>query len=395
MKMGITLERKFMNDVFITGAGRFMPNEPVSNDEMEDILGLVGDKPSRYRRMILRNNGIKQRYYARLDGEQTHINEELAANAVNDLLSKTETTLDDIEMLAACTTAPDVMMPGFASMVHGRLGGKPMEIMTAAGICCSSMMAFKAAYNALKCGDHQNAIVVGSELFTPLMKASRFKKESEVDDERDSENNSFKFFNADFLRWMLSDGAGAVLLETTPRKGQLALRVDWVRLRSYANEYPTCMYMGTSKTDNLQPSDTYLSYDNHADAEAAGLFVLRQDTKLLPIGLVGSIVEEARRLKEEGLIVPDEIDHILPHLSSMYLGKSMYEEYVKAGVDLPKERWFTNLPTKGNTGAASIFIMLEEALNSGLFKEGETVLTMVPESGRFSVSYAHFTCVRG
>lgn len=60
---------------------------------------------------------------------------------------------------------------------------------------------------------------------------------------------------------------------------------------------------------------------------------------------------------------------------------------------IPEDRWFTNLRTKGNTGAASIFIMLEEAFNSGKFRPGDRILLMVPESGRFSVSFVHLTCV--
>jgi 3-oxoacyl-[acyl-carrier-protein] synthase-3 len=382
-----------MHQVFITGAGAYLPNDPVSNDEMEAVLGQINSQPSRYREKILDRNGIKQRYYALKDGKQTHLNEELAANAIKDLFARTKTTINDIEMLVAGTTVPDTILPSFASMIHGRLGGKPMEIVSGAGICCSSMIAFKAAVNALRCGDHNNAIAVGSDLSSSGMKASRFTRESEVGDQRETENDSFKYFNADFLRWMLSDGAGAWLLENKPRAGQLSLRVDWVRICSYANQYPTCMYMGTSKTRDLSPSDSYLSYDNYAKAEEAGLLIVRQDTQLLPVGLIGSIVKEAEKLKMEGLIVPERIDHFLPHLSSMVFFESLYNEIAKVGVEIPKNRWFTNLKTKGNTAAASIFIMLEEALNGGLFKDGETILIMVPESGRFMSCYVHLTCV--
>lgn len=59
----------------------------------------------------------------------------------------------------------------------------------------------------------------------------------------------------------------------------------------------------------------------------------------------------------------------------------------KGGGEIPEERWFSNLKSKGNTGAASIFIMLEELLYSGRLKEGDTILCMVPESGRFITSY--------
>ena len=67
----------------------------------------------------------------------------------------------------------------------------------------------------------------------------------------------------------------------------------------------------------------------------------------------------------------------------------------EAGLMIPETRWFTNLATRGNTGAASIYIMLEEAWSTGRFGPGEQVLLMVPESGRFSVSFVHLTCVDG
>ena len=53
----------------------------------------------------------------------------------------------------------------------------------------------------------------------------------------------------------------------------------------------------------------------------------------------------------------------------------------------------SNLETRGNTGSASIFIALEEAVRDGRFAPGETVLLAVPESGRFSFAFAHLTVV--
>jgi len=65
------------------------------------------------------------------------------------------------------------------------------------------------------------------------------------------------------------------------------------------------------------------------------------------------------------------------------------------GARVADEKWFTNLYTKGNTGCASIMIMLDDFLKSGRAKPGETVLCMVPESGRFNVAYLHFTVIDG
>ena len=50
---------------------------------MEDYLGMIDNKPSKARRIVLRNNGIVNRYYALEKGwNSTHSNAQLAAEAV-------------------------------------------------------------------------------------------------------------------------------------------------------------------------------------------------------------------------------------------------------------------------------------------------------------------------
>ena len=90
---------------------------------------------------------------------------------------------------------------------------------------------------------------------------------------------------------------------------------------------------------------------------------------------------------------PEDIDHFLPHYSSEYFRSRLYEAILKVGFDVPLERWFTNLTTRGNTGAASIYIMLDELIRSGAVKTGQRILCWVPESGRFSGCYFHLTAV--
>lgn len=110
--------------VYITDIATFLPNTPVSNEHMEELLGVVNQLPSRTRRIILRNNGIKSRYYA-IDpetGEITHTNAQLAAEAIRQLKPRPDFTLDQIECLSCGTSLPDQIMPGHAPMVHGELG---------------------------------------------------------------------------------------------------------------------------------------------------------------------------------------------------------------------------------------------------------------------------------
>jgi 3-oxoacyl-[acyl-carrier-protein] synthase-3 len=64
-----------MQGVYITKAAKFLPNDPISNDDMEDYLGMIDGVPSKGKGLTLRNNGIKTRYYA-IDkqGNSTHSN---------------------------------------------------------------------------------------------------------------------------------------------------------------------------------------------------------------------------------------------------------------------------------------------------------------------------------
>jgi len=109
-------------DVFITRMAKYLPNSPVSNDEMEEYLGKVAGSRSRAKSSILRSNGIKKRYYAiDKNGKSTHTNAEMTAEAVRGL-ENDNFSLNELEMLACGTGSADQLVPGHSSMVHGLLG---------------------------------------------------------------------------------------------------------------------------------------------------------------------------------------------------------------------------------------------------------------------------------
>ena len=124
-----------MRNVYINKVAVFLPNKPVSNEEMEDYIGLIGGKPSRVRSIVLKQIGIKTRYYG-LDKEHkiTHSNAQLAKEAVLRLFEESAVPTD-ISLLACGTSTPDQLLPSHASMVHGELGNFPMEIFSSAGVC--------------------------------------------------------------------------------------------------------------------------------------------------------------------------------------------------------------------------------------------------------------------
>lgn len=362
-----------------------MPNDPVSNEEMENVLGQVGGQASRGRAIVLRNNGIRSRYYAiDKDGTQTHSNAELVVEAINRLFPSGKAD-QDIDILSCGTSASDQALPSHTAMVHGLLD-QEMEIVSPSGACCSGVHALKYGFLAIRSGEAKKAIATGSELVSPMMRARNFESESKSKEELDE--NPYIAFEKDFLRWMLSDGAGAVLLSDEPT-GKVNLKVEWVESRSYAHRFETCMYSAGDKNED----GTLKSWKEFSPEEWLdnSVFAMKQDVKILRENIVKLGGEFLRDIVERRGLDVSTLDHFLPHLSSEFFRQPVLDQLAKDGMDIPAEKCFTNLSRIGNVGSASIYVMLDELVNSGNLKEGQKILLMIPESARFSYAYVLLT----
>jgi len=378
-----------MSEAYITRISKFLPNEAVSNDEMEQYLGYINGKPSKSKAIVLRNNGIKNRYYALTkEGVATHTNAEMAALAVKALFQNAPGELNKIDLLSCATSSPDQLMPSHGVMVHGYLPETDsVEVVSPSGVCCAGMHALKYAYMSVKLGDKKKAVSCASERLSPVLRADQF--EDEVQQLLKLEQNPYLAFEKDFLRWMLSDGAGAFLVENQPNPDALSLRIDWIEGCSYANEEEACMYMGADKeADGVLKSYKDFTQDEVLDKS---VFSIKQDVKLLGEKIVKLGFTKLKNILIEKGVSMDDVQYFLPHLSSYFFEKKIDDFFTENGIPIPKEKWFTNLADKGNVGAASIYMILEEVFNSGKLKKGEKILLAVPESSRFSYMFCLLT----
>ena len=204
--------------------------------------------------------------------------------------------------------------------------------------------------------------------------------------------NPLVAFEQEFLRWMLSDGAGAVLVEPEPR-GRTGCRCGSNGSRSS----PSPTSSSRACTGARARRRTARSSAGARPARSprrcsAGLFNLTQDIKLLgkeiSFRLVNGVFPKIRA--KHGL-APGDVRWFLPHYSSEIFRQELHDRFVEIDFPIPFEAWFTNLAEKGNTGSASIFIILEELVRSNRIAPGDTILCFVPESARFSAAYALLT----
>lgn len=371
--------------VYITSVGKFLPGDPISNPEMEEYLGFVHGRPSELGKFVLRQNKIKQRYYAMgKDGQTQYTNTKLAANAIRDAVEKSELSLHDIDYLATASTQGDLLVPGLASLVHGELKIPPIEIASFQSVCASSMMALKSAFLQVKTEEKKAAAVSGSEFSSRFFRPGFYEGTAEV------ESQGKVPMKAEFLRWTLSDGGGAVLLERRPNTHRPSLKIEWIDLCSYANRFASCMYAG-AETNDAEPKP-WSHYASPIAAAQQGAIALYQDFDLLK-EMIPVWASHYLQLVDAGRIRPNEIDWNLCHYSAHSLRVELIDILTKTGAMIPEEKWFTNLYSKGNTGSASLFIMLEELFNEHELMPGQKILCSVPESGRCVIAFMLLTVV--
>ena len=376
--------------VYINRTAGFLPGDPVSNEEMEEYLGFVGGNfRSKSKAIVLRNNKITTRYYA-IDkkGNSAYNNAQLTAEAIRKLESD-DFRLKDIQLLTCGTTSPDQVLPSHGSMVHGELANAPHEVITFSGSCCSGMNALKYAFMSIASGNTTNAVTTGSEKLSHWMKADNFREEAEK--LKRLETQPYLSFEKDFLRWMLSDGAAALLLTDHPNKEGVSLRLEWIEICSFANELETCMYFGGEKQESGELRG-WASFDQKDWLEKS-LFALRQDTRLLEANIARLGTKKLAENLEKHHITINEVDWYLPHISSEFFRSKVDEEMKKQHIFIPQEKWFINLTRVGNIGSASIFLALDELFASGKLQKGEKIVLSVPESARFSYATALLTVV--
>ncbi|ACA14753.1 3-Oxoacyl-(acyl-carrier-protein (ACP)) synthase III domain protein [Methylobacterium sp. 4-46] len=381
-----------MHHAYITNTSLFLPNRPVGNDEMEAVLGIAGSKPSALRPLILEKNGIKARHYA-IDpetGRATHTNAEMTAAAVRGLFAGEPEGLESLDFLACGTSSPDQVRPSHAVMVHGLLRSPPCEVASFEGMCVVGAQSLKSAQLMVATGEAESAVATGSEAASSFMRGSFFTPEFR-ERQIQLEKNPILAFEKDFLRWMLSDGAGAVLVRSKPDPARVSLRIEWVDVVSYAGEHDVCMYHGAVKDEdgrlvgyrNLPPETWH----------KASVFAFKQDVELLNEHMLALGARAYRTVKDRRRLDEDKVTYFLPHISSYFFKEQMLKHMGEYGLNIPESKWFMNLERVGNVGSASPYAMLDELFKSGRLRPGDQVLLFVPESGRFTMSYILLTAV--
>ncbi|MGB0373237.1 MAG: hypothetical protein ACPGN3_18055 [Opitutales bacterium] len=347
-------------EAYITTTGMYLPGSPRSNEEISNYMGTLEHEHD-VRRKVLRANGIKYRHYA-LDTNQECTSDvySMGARAALDCLRGSEEERVIPTFLGAGTTLAPETGPGIASRIHEKLstlydGLGGLEICSNSGICSASAQSLLNAIRAVKSGEHEAALSIGSEHASKILRSTFIRPPNDYCPGKAL--NKTRWFMSVFLRSMLSDGAGAFLVEGKPRHSGVSLKIDWMHSESFAHETERCMWL---------EAETLSLYQN---VEVLAKYMKPCVEKFVQNGL-------ARNAEKMG-----NFKWVLPHLSSFY-----FKRHLLGVLDGEDTQYWTNLETAGNTGAASIYIMLHAFLqeHSDTLCTGERILLFIPESGHFN-----------
>lgn len=367
-----------LRQAFITGTGAFLPGPPIGNAAMEDYLGRIGGRDSLFGKKALRWNGVESRHYALTpDGMALHTNAEMCARAVRAALDASGLSRGELGYLGAATTQGDLLVPGHAASVHAELGPGALEIASFQSVCCSSLMAAKAAWLQVAAGEHNVAAACAGEFSSRWFRPCFYEGTALVDAKGRLKPE------ADFLRFTLSDGAGAIVIAPQPRPG--GFRIEFIDIVSLADRFDPCMWAGAPVATRADLATSWAHVGPRAGFES-GSIALLQDFELLK-RVIRAWVGEYLRKVDEGRIVPAEVDHCLVHYSAKSLRAEIVDLLRDTAGMVPEEKWFSVLREQGNVGSASIWLMLDALAKSGQVRSGAKVLCVVPESGRALVGF--------
>lgn len=295
-----------MKQIKIIASGKHLPEKRVENQELEKKFNLDSD-------YIEKRTGIKVRYYA----EKETI-EELAIKATKDMLKKNKNIdKQSIDMIIVATTTPENYMPGIANKIQKELQIKECNAYDILAGCNGFITAFDIASTYIQTNRAKRILVVGVDILS-------------------------KYTNPEDIGTaiILSDGAGAVLLEGTEEE---KIYSSYITSREDNNEILKCN------------KNEYIFMNGKEIYKYA----------------VTEPVKHIKKLLEKTHTELEEIKYIIPHQSNKRIMTAIAN---RLKIDLSKI--YINIENIGNTFCASIPIAIDQMLENNLLKEGNKLLLL-------------------
>ncbi|OEK01307.1 3-oxoacyl-ACP synthase [Roseivirga sp. 4D4] len=316
----------------ITGVGHYVPENVVTNADLEKVMDTTND-------WIVERTGIEQRRWFNPDKDTVS---NMATRATKMAAERAGIEIKDIEFIVFATITPDYFFPGSGVLLQRELGLQGIGALDIRNACSGFIYALSVADQFIKTGMYKTVLVVGAEIQSSALDKSTEGRSSSV---------------------IFADGAGAAILQATDEdRGVLSthLHADG----DYAEE----LYVH----DPGSSRKTRLSKDM-LDGKTFNLTMNGNAVFKHAVVRFSEVINEA--LQENGHVTED-IDLLIPHQANLRISNFVQKQF-----KLPDDKVFNNIMHYGNTTAASIPIAMSEAWGKGKIKDGDLLCLAAFGSG--------------
>ena len=312
----------------ITGVVGYVPPRLLTNADLERMLDTTDE-------WIRQRVGIRERHIADKGMATSH----LATAAAQQLLEKTGTRPEEIDLIIVATVTPDMFFPATACLVQDRIGAKRAWGFDLSGACSGFVYALTIGAQFVGAGTHKKALVIGSDVMSSII------------DYQD--RNTCVLFG---------DGAGAVLLEPSESDSEGILDFDH-EVDGSGGEY---LYMpggGSLHPASHETLDRKMHYV-HQDGKQVFKYVVRRMAEVA----CGLLNRNGYSHKDLALVVP--------HQANLRIIRAMQE---RLGLD--DSKILVNIDRFANTTGGTIPLGLCDAVSQGRLKKGDLVVVVAVGAG--------------
>ena len=313
----------------ITGVGAYAPKRILSNADLEKMVETSDE-------WIVQRSGIHERRIA----DESEATSDLAVRAAQQAIERANLVPEDIEFIAVGTTTPDMIFPSVGNIVQHRLGCRRAGSVDLLAACAGSVYSLSVGAQFIQTGKYRRVLCIGAETL------------SRITD-----------FTDRGTCVLLADAAGAAVLE--PSEDERGI----IDFDLYSDgQYWVLLYMPGGGSRHPATKETVEARMHYAKMRGNEVFKVA----------VRLFVDCAERILSRNGFTSADVDLFVPHQANLRIIEAAAKR-----VALPMERVFVNVDRYGNTGAASVYVALEEAVAAGRLKRGDLVL-VVAFGGGFS-----------
>jgi len=304
----------------IVSVGAYAPKRILTNADLEKMVETNDE-------WIVQRSGIRERHIA----DETEATSDLALKAAQQALERANLVPDDIDFIAVGTTTPDMFFPTVGNILQHRLGCKRVGSVDMLAACAGSVYSLSIGAQFIQTGKYRRVLCVGAET---LSKITDFTDRGTC--------------------VLLADAAGAAVLEASTDESGL------IDFDLYSDgQYWDLLYMPGGGARNPATHETVDKGMHFAKMKGAEVFKVA----------VRMFAECTEAILSRNGFTADDVNLFIPHQANLRI-----IEAAARRVNLPMERVFVNVDRYGNTGAASVYVALEEALAGGRIKKGDLIL---------------------